>query len=114
MGDDLHGAHERRCFPVALAGEAVAVGHQALDSEAGELSEPAEIFEVAGESAEPAVGQERAQPGRQVGHGIEGPGALAVHPIQELPGAERRLARVGKLPGEFLAGKRGDRLDDRH
>ena len=35
---DLHGPHESRGLPVALGAEAVAVGHEALDGEAGQLA----------------------------------------------------------------------------
>ncbi len=60
-GHDLHGADHRRGLPVALPAEAVAVGHQALDGESGELLEAVEVLERVGEGDEAAVGEEPAQ-----------------------------------------------------
>ena len=41
-------------LPVALAAEAVAVGHQPLHGEARQLAQPAEVLEVRGERPEAA------------------------------------------------------------
>ena len=47
----LERAQQHRGLPVALAAEAVAVGHQPLHGEAGQLAQPAEVLEVGGERA---------------------------------------------------------------
>jgi len=52
---------QHRCLPVALRPEAVPVGHQALDGEAGQLSQPAQVLEVGSEGPEAAAGEECAQ-----------------------------------------------------
>ena len=41
---DFHRAHQRGGFPVAFAGETVAVGHQPLRREAGQLHQAVQIF----------------------------------------------------------------------
>ena len=46
LAHDLQDPHERRGLPVALGAEAVAVGHEALHGDAGELSQSAEVLEV--------------------------------------------------------------------
>ena len=58
---DLERAQQRRGLPVALAAEPVAVGHQPLYGQAGQLAQAAEVLEVGGEGAEAAVGEECAQ-----------------------------------------------------
>ena len=63
----LDRGEQRGGLPVALAAEAVAVGHQPLHGQARELAQPAEVLEVGGEGAEPAVEQELAQPGLDAG-----------------------------------------------
>ena len=50
----LTARQQRRGLPVALAAEAVAVGHQPLHGEAGQLAQAAEVLEVRGEGAEAA------------------------------------------------------------
>ena len=50
----LDGGDQGRGLPVALAAEAVPVGHQPLHGQAGELAQPAEVLEVRGERAGPA------------------------------------------------------------
>ena len=60
LAHDLHRAHQRGGFPVALAGEAVAIGHQPLRREAGQLPQPVQIFERGREALEAAVRQEGA------------------------------------------------------
>ena len=45
----LHHPHERGRLPVALAGEAVAVGHQPLHGEARKLLQPVQVLEGVGE-----------------------------------------------------------------
>ena len=66
---DLEDPDERRGLPVAFRAEAVAVGHQPLDADPGQLLEPAEVLERVGERAEAAVLHERPQarldPGRR-------------------------------------------------
>ncbi len=57
----LEDPQQGRGLPVALAAEAVAVGHQPLDGEAGQLAQTAEVLEVGGEGAEPAVREELPQ-----------------------------------------------------
>ena len=69
--------HERRRLPVALAAEAVAVGHQPLHGEAGELAQAAEVLEVRRERAEAAVVEELAQPGLDAGRVAQRLGPLA-------------------------------------
>ena len=54
-------AQHDRGLPVALAAEAVAVGHQPLHGESGQLPQPAEVLEVGGERGEAAVLEERPQ-----------------------------------------------------
>ncbi len=62
VGHDLHRPDHGGGLPVALRTEAVAVAHQPLDGEAGQLGQPVQVLEGVGEGDEPAVGQERAQP----------------------------------------------------
>ncbi len=59
---DLEDADERGCLPVALGAEAVAVGHQPLDADPGQLVEVAQVLERVGEAPEPAVVEERREP----------------------------------------------------
>ena len=59
-GHHLHGAHQRGGLPVALGAEAVAVRHQALDGEAGELRQAVQVLEGRREGAEAAVLEEAA------------------------------------------------------
>ena len=56
-----------RGLPVALAAEAVPVGHQPLDGQAGQLAQSAEVLEVGGEGPEAALGEERPQAGLDPG-----------------------------------------------
>ena len=58
---DLHRAHECGRLPVALASEAVALGHQPLWREARELPQSVQIFERGREALEAAVLQKGAQ-----------------------------------------------------
>ena len=57
----LDDADERGGLPVALAPEAVAVGHEPLRRDARELAQRAEVLERVGERAEAALLEERAQ-----------------------------------------------------
>ena len=59
----LERVHERRRLPVALATEAVAVGHQPLDGQTRELAQPTEVLEVGRERSEPAVTEELTESG---------------------------------------------------
>ena len=61
LAHGLDDAHERRRLPVALGAEAVAVGHQPLGADAGQLLEAAEVLEGVDEGTEAALGQERPQ-----------------------------------------------------
>ncbi|CAB4917609.1 unannotated protein [freshwater metagenome] len=58
LGHHLHAAQQHRRLPVALAAEAVTVGHQSLHRQSRQLTQPAEVLEVGGERLEPAVGEE--------------------------------------------------------
>jgi len=58
FGHDLQDAQQRGGLPVALAGEPVAVRHEALDGEPRQLAQPAEVLEVRGERGEAAVIEE--------------------------------------------------------
>jgi hypothetical protein len=49
---DFHRADERGGFPIAFAGETVAVRHQALRREAGQLHQTVQIFKRRGETLE--------------------------------------------------------------
>ena len=46
----LHGAHQRRGFPVTFAAEAVALGHQPLRGNAGQLGHAVQVLEGIGEA----------------------------------------------------------------
>ena len=54
VGHDFHDADERGRLPIALTGESVAVFHQPLHGEAGQLFHAVEIFESGGERGEAA------------------------------------------------------------
>ena len=58
-----HLEHTQQCrrLPVPLAGEPVTVRHQALDGDAGQLAQAAEVLEVRGERGEAAVVEEGPQ-----------------------------------------------------
>ena len=58
---DLGGADQDGGLPVAFGAEAVAVGHQPLHGQAGQLAQAAEVLEVGGERAEAAGVEEGAQ-----------------------------------------------------
>ena len=60
---DLQCPEQQRGLPVALAAEAVAVGHQALHRQPGQLAQTTEVLEIRGERAEAAVGEEHPKPG---------------------------------------------------
>ena len=57
----LHRAHERRVLPVAFGAEAVAVRHQPLGGDAGQLLQAVQVFEGVGEAVEAAVVEEGAE-----------------------------------------------------
>ena len=57
----LNARNKRGGLPIALGGEAVAVGHQALRGEARQLVEAVEVLERGGESLEAAGDEELAQ-----------------------------------------------------
>ena len=109
----LDDADERRGLPVALGAEAVAVGHQPLDGDAGQLGKLAEVLERVGEGPEAAGLEERAQAGLDPGRVAQGLVPLAVRakrrrevvlvgvarrraprrPRRERPGPRRRARR---------------------
>ena len=68
---DLRGAEERGGLPVAFRAEAVALFHEALAGEAGELVEAVEVLERGGEGGEIAVLEERAEADLLLGGGEE-------------------------------------------
>ena len=57
-GHDLQHSQQRRRLPVALPAEAVAVGHQSLHGQPGQLPQSAEVLEVGGERGEAAAVEE--------------------------------------------------------
>jgi len=61
VGHDFHDAGERGGFPIAFTGEAVAVFHQALHGEAGQLLHAMQVFEGGGEGSEIAFLQQRSE-----------------------------------------------------
>ena len=62
LGHHLHRPHQRGGLPVAFAGKAIAIGHQPLRREAGQLLEPVQILERVGERLEAALFEKGAQP----------------------------------------------------
>ena len=60
-GHDLHGAEQGRGFPIALRAEPVAVSHQSLDGQTGQLAQPVKVLESCRESGEPPALEEAAQ-----------------------------------------------------
>ena len=54
VGHDFHDADERGGLPIAFPGETVAVFHQALHGEAGQLFHAVEVLEGGGERGEAA------------------------------------------------------------
>ena len=87
---DLHRPNEQRRLPVALGTEAVAVGHEALGSDARELDEVAEVLEGVREGSEAAGLKERPQADLDPGGLAERRPALAVAP-------QRRRHVVGRV-----------------
>ncbi len=83
-GHHLHRAHQRGGFPVALAAEAVAFRHQALNGQAGQLRQAVQILKGIGEALEVAILQECAQAG------------LDARAVAQRVGAARR--RAAALP----------------
>jgi hypothetical protein len=67
LGHHLHRPHQRHGLPVALAGEAVAVGHQPLRREARQLPEAVQVLERVGEALEAARLEEGAQAELELG-----------------------------------------------
>jgi hypothetical protein len=88
--DDLHGAEERGGFPIALGAEAVAIGHQALHREPGQLTQTVEVFKRRREALESAVGEKRPQPELNAG-------AVAQRLVTRSPAAERFGDGVARL-----------------
>src|ERR1035441_4236955 len=68
---DLEDPHERRGLPVALATEAVALGHETLHGDTGKLSQSAEVFEVRREGGELAAFEKRAQTSLDTGRVVQ-------------------------------------------
>ena len=90
VGHRLDRAQQDRGLPVALAAEAVAVGHQPLHGDAGQLAQAAEVLEVGGEGAEAAVGEEGPQAGLD-------PGRLAQRVVPVAAATQLRDHVVGLL-----------------
>ncbi len=88
--DRLDRVQHDRGLPVALAAEAVALGHQPLHRHARQLAQPAEVLEVRGERAEATLGQERPQTGFDLGAV-----AQRLVPITAGPELGHDLVRVG-------------------
>ncbi len=83
----------QRCrLPIALGAEAVAIGHEPLHRDAGQLLEPGEIFEAVGEGAE-AAGVEKGPQGKF------GSGGVSQRLATLAAGTQRRRHRV--LPVVF-------------
>jgi hypothetical protein len=61
LGGYLERAQQGGGLPVALACEAVALGHQPLHGETGQLAQRAEVLEVGGERLRPGAVQQRPQ-----------------------------------------------------
>ena len=49
-GHHFHRPHQRGGFPIALRAEAIAVGHEPLHGDAGQLGQPVQILECVGET----------------------------------------------------------------
>lgn len=109
--DRLEGAQQDGGLPVALAAEAVAVRHQALDGEAGQLAQAAEVLEVGGEGAEAALGEEAAQAEFDPGGVPQGVVAL---PSGAQPGVEAVgvLVLLDQLGDVGVGGGVDDGVDD--
>ena len=58
---DAGDAHQGGRLPVAFRAEAVALGHEPLHREAGQLAQRSEVFEIRGERTEAALFEERSQ-----------------------------------------------------
>ena len=104
VGHDLEDPDQRGCLPVALGAEAVAVGHQPLDADAGQLLEPAEVLERVGEGAEAALVEERPQAGLDPGRRPELGVALAA-PAER----HRDVVLVLVLPDQVVDRRVADR-----
>ena len=94
VGHRLQRAQQDRGLPVALAAEAVAVGHQPLHGQAGQLPQPAEVLEVRGERAE-AAGVE------EVPQAELDPGGVAQR-VVPLPAGAQLGVRRGRCPSYSL------------
>ena len=57
----LHGPHQRGRLPVAFGAEAVAVGHEPLHGQPGQLRQPVQVLEGVGEGLETAAIEETPQ-----------------------------------------------------
>jgi hypothetical protein len=90
------GAHEHGGLPVALCAEAVAVGHQPLYRDAGQLLQGAKILEGIGERTESTLLEERA----------EGLGTLILGEQVEFIRREQMADRHGR----YLRGQQADGL----
>ena len=101
VGDHLEGAQHDRRLPVALAAEAVAVGHQPLDRQAGELTQAAEVLEVRGERREAAVRR-----GRCAARPRCGRRSAATRGARRPAGARGRRRRGRRTPGRACRPRR--------
>src|SRR5271170_3362952 len=61
LAHDFHGAHQSGGLPVALAGESVALSHQALRPKAWKLAQAVQVLECRREALEAALVEEGAQ-----------------------------------------------------
>ena len=83
-GHDLHRPHQRGGLPVAFGAEAVAVGHQPLHGQAGQLLQAVQVLEGVGEGLEAAVFQKARRPS-----------SIAGRFAQRLALRRRRAAAIG-------------------
>ncbi len=109
LAHDLHQAHQQRRLPVALGAEAVAVGHEPLGADAGQLSQATEVLEGVHEGHRAVRGEEGAQAQLDAGRIAQRGTPLAT-------GTQRRHHRVGLvvLGAEALHLGVGDLVHDRH
>ena len=97
-GHHLRRADEGRGLPVALGPEPVAVGHQALDGEAGKLGQAVEVLERRGEGGEAALPQEGPHPGLDPGLLAQVGRAARGSPRSRRPRGTARGARPSRRP----------------
>ena len=104
----LERAQQQGRLPVALGAEAVAVGHQPLDGQAGKLAKATEVFEVGREGGEPTLGEELAEAGLD-----PGVVAQAVMPFAGRQQLRSDVVQVQVLGDELVHDGLLDCVDDR-